>query len=84
MNNIKPTKKYRKLSGIIVSTKMPKTLVVEVWRTKTHPKYKKQYKVSKCYKVHFDEGNFQAGDQVEFVACRPISKEKRWRVLFKK
>lgn len=76
-------KKFRKFSGIVVSAKMPKTLVVEVWRTKTHPKYKKQFKISKHYKVHTEKEEYQAGDRVEFVECRPISKEKRWRVLGK-
>jgi len=75
-------KKFRKFSGVVVSNKMPKTLVVEVWRTKTHQKYQKQFKVKKRFKVHTpDSSKFTVGQQVDFVECRPLSRDKRWRVL---
>lgn len=73
--------KKRTLTGKVVSVKMAKTIVVLVERTKIHPKYQKRYKTSKKYKVHADQGTFQLGDKVSFVECRPLSKDKRWRVL---
>lgn len=73
----------RKLEGEIVSDKMDKTVVVKVTSIKTHPKYKKQYKVSKKYKAHDEKNEYKTGDKVLIEACRPISKDKRWRVLKK-
>jgi small subunit ribosomal protein S17 len=71
----------RTLSGKVVSTKMKKTIVVLVERTKIHPKYQKRYKTSKKYKVHDEKNLFKVGDKVNFIECRPLSKDKRWRVL---
>ena len=71
----------RKLKGVVISDKMNKTLVVRVDGVKVHPKYKKRYVFSKKYKVHDEENKHKEGDNVVFVACRPLSKEKRWRVL---
>ena len=71
----------RKLKGIIVSDKMEKTIVVSIDHVRTHSKYKKQYTLSKKYKVHDPENKGKVGDIVEFVACRPMSKEKRWRLI---
>ncbi len=67
--------------GIVVSDKMDKTIVVKVDRIKCHPKYKKRYKISKRYKVHDPENKYKTGDKVTFIECRPLSKEKRWRVV---
>lgn len=72
----------RKIKGIVVSDKMDKTIVVRVNAVKVHPKYKKKYTVSKRYKVHDEKNKFKEGDKVTFVLCRPISKDKRWRVLY--
>lgn len=74
-------KNMRTFSGVVVSAKMPKTLVIKVSRVKTHPKYKKQYIRSKKYKVHFESGEYKIGDKVNFVECRPISKDKKWRIV---
>ena len=71
----------RKFEGIVVSDKGDKTIVVELKRTKVHPKYLKRYVVSKKYKVHDPENKYKVGDAVTFVECRPISKDKRWRVI---
>lgn len=71
----------KKFRGIVVSDKMEKTIVVKVERVKIHPKYHKRYTVSRKYKVHDEAGTCQFGDQVTFVECRPLSKDKRWRVL---
>lgn len=73
----------RQLRGIIISNKMPKTVVVKVERIKEHPKYKKRYKVHKTYKAHDEKGEYKVGDKVIIGECRPISKEKRWRVIGK-
>lgn len=73
----------RKFEGVVASNKADKTIVVRVDRIKKHPKYKKRYTVSKKYKVHDEKNQFREGDKVSFVECRPLSKEKRWRVLYK-
>jgi len=76
------TKKVKRtFTGTVISDKMDKTIVVRVDRTKVHPKYKKRYTVSKKYKVHDEENKFKIGDKVNFVECRPLSKDKRWKVL---
>jgi len=71
----------RTLTGKVISTKMAKTIVVLVERTKIHPRYNKRYKTSRHYKVHDENNQFKVGDQVKFSECRPLSKEKKWRVL---
>lgn len=73
----------RRLSGVVVSNKMQNTLVVKVGSLKLHPIYKKKYKVSKSYKVHDSKNQYQIGDVVEFVQCRPLSRDKKWRVVYK-
>ncbi len=70
----------KKLIGTVVSDKMPKTVVVAVTRLKLHSKYKKQYKVTTKYKAHDEKGQYHQGDRVIIMECRPISKDKRWRV----
>lgn len=76
----KKIKKVSKKRGIVVSDKMDKTIVVAVESLKTHPKYLKKYRSTKKYKVHDPENKYKAGDKIEFVSCRPISKEKRFMV----
>lgn len=71
----------RTLSGTVVSTAMDKTIVVRVDRTKLNKKYKMRYGVSKKFHVHDPLNQFKIGDKVSFVATRPLSKTKRWRVL---
>ncbi|MBD3238140.1 MAG: 30S ribosomal protein S17 [Candidatus Moranbacteria bacterium] len=70
------------LQGVVISDKMDKTLVVETSRIKIHPVYKKRYRVNKKYKVHDPENKFKKSDQVVFHPCRPISKDKKWQVLY--
>jgi small subunit ribosomal protein S17 len=67
--------------GMVVSDKMQKTLVVAVQNFKTHPKYHKKFIYTKKYKVHDLEGKYKVGDKVEIVPCRPVSKDKRYRVV---
>lgn len=69
------------LKGVIISTKMPKTVVVKVERVKEHPKYKRRYKVHRKYKAHVERGEYQTGDKVVIEESRPISKDKHWIVL---
>lgn len=71
------------LQGKVVSDKMDKTVVVLVERVRTHRKYQKKYTVSRRFKVHDPKNQFKTGDEVEFVQCRPLSKDKKWRVLYK-
>ena len=73
----------RKLEGEVLSSKMDKTVVVKVVKIKTHPKYKKQYKSSTNYKAHDEKNEYQPGDLVVIQECRPLSKDKRWRVIKK-
>ncbi len=69
-------------SGLVASSKMDKTIVVVVENVKIHSKYKKRYIVTSRYKVHDEKNQFKEGDKVRFVECRPLSKEKRWRVIY--
>lgn len=71
----------KRLKGTIVSNKMQKTVVVKVERVKKHPRYKRRYKVHKKYKAHYDKGEYKVGDKVTIEECRPISKDKKWRVV---
>jgi small subunit ribosomal protein S17 len=67
--------------GEVISSKMDKTVVVAVKRLTQHPVYKKTIKKITKFKAH-DEGNrCKIGDRVSIVESRPLSKDKRWRVL---
>ncbi len=77
------SKKYRKLEGLVVSDKMEKTVVVAVERLKLHPKYRKYFRVTKKYKAHDENREYHTGDRVVIQETRPLSKEKRWKVISK-
>lgn len=80
-NNTEKTKINKILSGVVVSDKMKDTCVVSVVRFIKHKKYKKYYKESKKYKAH-DVGNTKKiGDKISIIECRPISKDKNFRVV---
>jgi len=66
--------------GKVTAKKMDKTATVVVRRMVAHPIYKKRQVKSKKYQVH-DEVGVGVGDKVSFIACRPISKLKRWKIL---
>ena len=70
------TKKLATKKGKVVSDSMDKTIVVAVQSLKTHPKYLKKYRSTKKYTVHDSENKHKIGDSVEFVQCRPLSKDK--------
>lgn len=67
--------------GEVVSTKMQKTIVVEVSRRVPHPLYKRIIGKRKKFYAHDEEGTARLGDQVRIVECRPLSKLKRWRLM---
>ena len=73
--------KNSSLKGVVVSDKMDKTVVVSVSRLIKHPLYGKFYKVSKKYKAHDEDNTHKVGDNVEIAQSRPISKDKRFRVI---
>ncbi len=69
----------RRITGVVTGTKMDKTVVVEISRTKRHPLYKKVIDTSKRLMAH-DELGCQVGDHVRIVESQPISRRKRWVV----
>lgn len=73
----------RRLQGVVVSDKMVKTVVVRVDRMKMHPKYKKRYTMSKNYKAHDEKREYHTGDKVIMEETKPLSADKRWRVVSK-
>lgn len=77
------TVRQRQLSGLVVSDKMDKTVVVRVDRIASHPKYHKQYTVSKKFHAHDPLNAYKVGDQVIIEAMRPLSATKRWKVISK-
>lgn len=76
--NDRGTRKER--SGIVVSDRMQKTVVVTVERTVTHPRYKKILRRRSNVKAHDETNQCHVGDRVLIVECRPLSRDKRWRV----
>jgi len=69
------------LQGIVVSNKMQKTIVVEIRQRKLHRLYKKYVSRTKKIKAHDEKNECGIGDTVRVVQSRPLSKEKRWRLL---
>lgn len=67
-------------TGKVISKKMAKTATVEVLRMIPHPVYGKRVKRTKKYQVH-DEVGVNIGEMVQFVACKPISKLKKWKIV---
>ncbi len=71
----------RVLSGVVVSDKMDKTVVVRVERRFMHPIYKKIIRRSKKFAAHDEANRCKVGDVVTIRECRPISRSKRWEVI---
>ena len=69
----------RRMTGVVISNKMSKTVVLEISRKFRHPLYRKVVHSSKRVKAH-DEIGCQIGDQVQIVESRPLSRDKRWVV----
>ena len=80
-NSTTKESKGRTLQGVVVSDKMTKTVVVSVSRFVKHPLYGKHYKVSKKYKAHDDNNKYKTGDKVVIVETKPISKDKKFKVV---
>jgi small subunit ribosomal protein S17 len=76
---LRGTRKVR--SGVVVSAKMNKTLVVSIERLIKHPVFGKTIRKSKTLYVHDAENKAKSGDKVLVMETRPISKTKRWRLL---
>ena len=74
-----PVKKQQ-LIGTVVSDKMAKTVVVSIERTVMHPRYKKILRRRSKVKAHDETNQCRVGDRVLLVECRPLSRDKRWRV----
>ncbi len=68
-------------TGIVVSDKMEKTVVVAVESFKTHPLYNKQIRKTTKLKAHDENNECKTGDKVKIMETRPLSKDKNWRVL---
>jgi len=68
-------------TGVVHSTKMDKTIVVDVVTKTRHPKYEKFVTHKTRYHVHDENGEAAQGDRVEIMSTRPISKTKRWRLV---
>jgi small subunit ribosomal protein S17 len=67
--------------GTVVSDKMQKTVVVAIERRYPHPLYGKMVTRTKRLKVHDEENSAKTGDRVRIMETRPLSKDKRWRVV---
>lgn len=68
----------RVLTGVVVSDKMDKTVVVQIVRRYQHPRYLKYVRERSRYKVHDEKNEAKTGDRVDIVESRPLSREKRW------
>lgn len=69
------------LTGKVVSDKMDKTVVVAVETLVRHPLYQRTIRRTKKFKAHDEENTCHTGDKVRMMETRPLSKEKRWRVI---
>ena len=74
-------KSRRRFTGVVTSDKMDKTIVVKVTSYTKHPKYKKIIKRGNTCKAHDEKNQAKLGDTVKIEESRPISKQKRWRLL---
>ena len=76
------SKRHRKeFAGTVISDKMQKTIVVEVARLVRHPQYPKIIRSKQCFKAHDEKNEARIGDRVRIMETRPLSKDKRWRLV---
>jgi small subunit ribosomal protein S17 len=76
------TRGHKKVrEGIVLASKMDKTIVVKVMRKTQHPRFKKYINVTKKYYAHDEANTAQVGDKVKIIESKPLSKLKRWRLL---
>jgi small subunit ribosomal protein S17 len=71
----------KRLTGVVTSDKMDKTVVVAVTTTKRHPLFGKVLKLVKKYKAHDENNEAHLGDTVQIIESKPISRDKRWSVV---
>jgi small subunit ribosomal protein S17 len=71
----------REKIGVVMSDKMNKTIVVQIKRKAPHPEYGKVMESAKKFKVHDEKNEAKVGDRVRIAETRPLSKEKRWRLV---
>lgn len=71
----------KKLEGVVVSDLVDKTVIVVVERLIKHPKYKKYLKRRKKYKAHDEKNEYKKDERVVIEECKPISKDKHFRVI---
>lgn len=83
MSSNKDKKRGRSLTGIILSDKMKKTVVVRVESFKKDKKYHKPYRLAQKYKAHDEKEEYHIGDKVVIAESRPFSRDKRWKVIKK-
>ena len=78
-----PIKKLsvKQQTGLVISNKMQKTIVVKIEKKCSHPMYSKTILRTKNYLVHDDLEKCKIGDQVVIQECRPLSKKKRWKLV---
>jgi small subunit ribosomal protein S17 len=76
----KKTRQRKRRQGIVVSDKMEKTIVVQIDEKVMHPVYKKYVRKRVKYKAHDETNTARMGDTVQIEECRPLSREKRWRL----
>lgn len=74
-------KKRRQYTGVVISDKMQKTRIVKITRLSKHPKYKKIIKQTSKFKAHDEKNISKSGDKVRVEETRPLSKDKRYRIL---
>ncbi len=82
--NISPTERKnvrRHLVGVVLSDKMQKTIVVQTRRKAPHPLYGKVIEKAQKFKVHDEKNEARTGDRVRIAETRPLSKDKRWRLV---
>jgi small subunit ribosomal protein S17 len=74
-------RKRKSMTGCVVSDKMDKTVVVTVESHRAHPLYKKRVRRINRFKAHDEQNTCRIGDVVRIEETRPLSKDKRWRVV---
>ena len=67
--------------GVVTSDRMDKTIVVRAERVKQHPRYKRLVRAATVCRVHDENNEARAGDTVEIMSTRPLSKTKHWRLV---
>jgi small subunit ribosomal protein S17 len=81
VETVQGSKHKMTLQGVVKSDKMDKTIVVEITRRTLHPLYKKYVTRSMSIKAHDETNEAHQGDTVRVIECRPLSRDKRWRLV---